>query len=165
MRVAPRKLVAPLLAIVVSLAPVGVTHAQGTPDEASQGDRADQLFAQGTELFMQGRYVDALDVFRQSHKLVPSPNSGLLIARCLSRLGRSAEAAEVFASVEAEARQRAARGEARYTATAEAAANEGAAIRATLGAVRIRVPPSDDARLDVAGLPVAIPAEGDGRRA
>src|SRR5579859_2380761 len=99
------------------------------PASDTRVNDAKKLFAKGTDLFLAKRYADALEALRASYKFVPSPNSGLLIARCLRELGQLVEAQEMFAAVEADARKREADGEKKYARTAEAAAAEGAATR------------------------------------
>jgi hypothetical protein len=132
------------------------------PDVAQeQADEATRLFAKGSQQLLARRYAEALDSLRASYRLVPSPNSGLLIARCLRRLGQPVEAAETYAMVEADAKRRAEQ-DPDYTRTAEAAAEEGAAVRSTLGSIRIHVPhPPAGTRLDVDGVPVPLRDDGD----
>lgn len=100
---------------------------------------ATELYARGADLFAKERHAEALDALEQSYALVPSPNSSLLIARCLRELKRHADAVQRYELAEAEARERVERGEQRYVPTAQAASNEGAALRATLGSVSVRV--------------------------
>jgi len=100
---------------------------------------ATELYARGADLFAKEQHAEALDALEQSYALVPSPNSNLLIARCLRELKRHADAVRRYELAEAEARERVERGEQRYVATAQAASNEGAALRATLGSVSVRV--------------------------
>src|SRR5215475_5968624 len=97
-------------------------------------DEARRLFSQGSSEYVAHRYADALEHLRASYKLVPSPNSGLLIARCLRELGRPVEAVAAYDAAATEARR-----DSKYEKTAEAATQEGAALRATLGTVRVRV--------------------------
>jgi hypothetical protein len=123
---------------------------------------ARRLFAKGSALYLGGKYADALEVLKASRDLVPSPNSELVIARCLRELGRFVEAQEMFASAEVEARQRAAEGAQKYEKTANSASTEGATVRAMLGTLRIRVEGvQPNTRLEIDGLPASIPAEGD----
>ena len=123
---------------------------------------AKRLFSQGSALYLAGQYEKALETLQQSHTLVPSPNSELVIARCLRELGRPIEAKEMFESAEAEARRRAADGAAKYAQTAESAAAEGAAVRASLGTLRIRVEgPDPTTKVAVDGAPADIPPGGE----
>lgn len=113
------------------------------PSAAAQTEEqiaeARRRFAQGSTEFLSHKYAEALEDLRRSHKLVPSPNSGLLIARCLRELKRPVEAVETYASVAADARKRAADGDAKYLPTADAADAEGAQVRATLGTLKVKV--------------------------
>ncbi len=132
-------------------------------EEASaNGAEAKKLFSRGSQLFLAKRYSEALVALRSSYNLVPSPNSGLLVARCLRELGQPVEAQDVFAAVEAEARRRVAAGSGKYARTAEAAASEGAAVRATLGSLVIHVDAVEaGTRLEVDGAPVTLSADGN----
>jgi hypothetical protein len=120
--------------------------------EESRRDEAKTLFTRGSSAFLAKRYADALEDLRASYKLVPSPNSGLLIARCLKELNRRVDAVEMYATVATDARRRAADGDVKYAQTADVATAEGAAVRATLGTVRVRVAhPPPGALVDVDG--------------
>jgi hypothetical protein len=139
-------------AIPVSLSP---TTARAETEEVRE--EAKRLFAQGSTAFLARRYADALVDLRASYKLVPSPNSGLLIARCLRELNRRVEAVEMYTAVAVDARRRAADGDAKYAQTAEVASTEGAVVRATLGTIRVRVarpPPGSLVEIDNAATPV-----------
>lgn len=111
---------------------------EGGGAEAERED-AKELFVHGRELYTQGRYGEALEALEQSYRRQPSPNSEILIARCLRELGRFVEALERFQATETAARARVGQGEGKYLQTQEAAASEGAAVRARLGAVHLRL--------------------------
>ena len=51
--------------------------------------KATSLFMKGIELYKAKKYPQALDHFKQSYGMVPSPNSHLYIARCLAATGDS----------------------------------------------------------------------------
>ncbi len=130
------------------------------PAPADATRDATALFTKGTQLYEQKRYDAALASLQSSYQLVPSPNSALIIARCLREMGKPAEAAAKFADVEREAKARVAAGEQRYADTAKAAAEEGAAVRATLGTVHVHVahlPPGGAVQVD--GAPVTLAGE------
>jgi hypothetical protein len=113
---------------------------------------ARKLFTQGSELYLAHKYDEALDALRKSYELVPSPNSGLIIARCLKELGQPVEAAEMYANVEADARKRVGEGDTKYQKALEAAVTEGMQVRNSLGSLRVRVrnaPPGT--KLEIAG--------------
>jgi hypothetical protein len=61
--------------------------ADGAPPAAADVQKATAFFTKGAELFKAKKYVPALDQFKQSYALLPSPNSHLYIARCLAALG------------------------------------------------------------------------------
>jgi hypothetical protein len=128
---------------------------QQTPDpEIVQ--QATTLFTTGSDLYAKKSYGEALTALQKSHQLVPSPNSALVIARCLRELGRTAEAAEEF-----DIAQREAAGNSRYEETAKTAASEGAEVRSKLGTVNVHVlhlPAGGQLLVD--GAPVTLAADG-----
>ena len=143
-----------------------VAHAQTEDDR----EEAKRLFSQGSTAFLAKRYTEALESLRVSYKLVASPNSGLLIARCLRELGRSVDAVAMYDAVTLDARRRAAEGDTKYAQTADVATAEGSVVRATLGTVRVRVahpPPGARVEIDGIGVPatdaelVVLHAPGD----
>ncbi len=147
------------LLVALVLAGSRSASAQG-PDDASVSE-AKQLFLRGSDLFLAHKFADALDSLRASYNLVPSPNSGLVIARCLRELGRPVEALEMFATVEGEARRRVAGGESKYAKTASSAATEGAEMRAAVGSIRIRIgQPTTSTELRVDDVTRPIPPDG-----
>jgi hypothetical protein len=146
------------------LTPVASGEAQAQPPvtEAKRLSEAKRLFAKGTEQYLAKHYGEALETLRSSYTLAPSPNSELVIARCMRELGRLVDAQETFAEVETEARRRAAQGEAKYARTADTAATEGAAVRAQLGTLRIRIDDTDPGtKLEIDGTPTPIPDDGN----
>jgi hypothetical protein len=159
-----------MLALLMSL-PAGVSilcerPAAGAPDPAGAPEERDEaaaraLFVRGTALFEEKRFAEALDPLEQSYRLVPSPNSNLLVARCLRELGRLVESLERFRATEAEAGARVAAGESRYLKTQEAAAAEGLAVRGRLGTILVRVTRAPQASVvEVDGKPAPLPADG-----
>jgi hypothetical protein len=153
--------------VMVAAAAVGSAPVLAAPRVAyaqteDAREEAKRLFAQGSAAFLAKRYSEALESLRVSYKLVPSPNSGLLIARCLRELNRPVDAVEMYDSVAADARRRANEGDTKYGQTAEVATAEGGAVRATLGTVRVRVaraPAGSRVEIDGGvGMPVG---EGD----
>jgi hypothetical protein len=122
-----------LLSLVVA---TDVARAQ--PTDAAQSE-AKALLVEGSNLYKRERYDEALDKLERSNRLVPSPNSALMIARCLVRLERPVEAYERFQQAERQASELVEK-QPRYKRTHESARSEGEAVRATLGAVRVRVP-------------------------
>jgi hypothetical protein len=143
------------------MAPASLVPTTAHADTEDTRDEAKRLFQRGSSELLAKHYVEALDDLRASYKLVPSPNSGLLIARCLRELNRRVEAVEMYGTVAAEARRRAADGDAKYTQTADVAAAEGGALRATLGLLRVRVAnPAPGSTIEIDGA-VKPATEGD----
>jgi len=66
----------------------------GSPDSAAVPARvhAQQLLAQGNELFRADRFADALTAYREAHRLFPSPKLLFNIALCEQSLGHRAQA-------------------------------------------------------------------------
>jgi tetratricopeptide (TPR) repeat protein len=78
------------------------------------------MFEAGDALYEGKRFEEAADAFRQSHSLVNSPNSRLMLARSLRELGRKAEAAVEYRGTIEDAQSSAGRyPEAKQAATAE----------------------------------------------
>ena len=102
--------------------------AQGTSVESANGEQrraAQKTFEAGDDLFEHGRYEEAITAFRASQTLVASPNSRLMIGRCLRELGRRAEAYAEFEATVQEAEQNGGR----YAETLAAATAERDAIK------------------------------------
>lgn len=138
------------------------SRAEADPAHADAAGDARKYFSDGSALYLAKRYAEALEALQRSYRLVPSPNSGLLIARSLRELNRPGEALEMYGHVFEEAQRRAAEGDAKYTQTGDVAASERAALRASLGAIRIRVlHPLPGTRLEVDDVPVPISSDKD----
>ncbi len=149
------------ISAALGVAMPSVAYAQGAQADEAKMDEAKQLFTKGSDLYLAKRFAEALEALQASYKLVPSPNSGLLIARCLHALGKPVEALEMYRNVENDARRRVADGEVKYGRAAGSAAVEGAEIRATLGSLRIHVTsPAAGATLLVDGAPSQVGADG-----
>jgi hypothetical protein len=162
----PRAAALALLAFmpfVLRISPAAAAAPQPS-DAPEQQDGADAktLFLRGGKLFAQQRFAEALAALEQSYQLQPSPNSNLLIARCLRDLGRLVEALEHFQATENEARARVAAGESKkYRDTQEAAATEGSEVRQRLGTIHIQVTHAPEASVvEVDGKPTQLPADG-----
>jgi hypothetical protein len=113
----------------------GVDPAQAT---AVQREQAQARFLRGKQSFDARAFDAALTEFQASYDIVASPNSRLYIGRTLVQLGRNVEAFAELGRTEIEAREQAA-ADNRYVKTAEAAAEERANLRRTLGWVSIRI--------------------------
>lgn len=99
---------------------------RSTNTTISERDPAER-FAEARRRYDQGRFEEALALFRAVLEDAPSPNARLYVGRCLRRLGRLAEAYNELRRAAQEAQQRAA-SEPRYTATRESAREEAASL-------------------------------------
>src|SRR5262249_14188924 len=124
-------------------------------------EEAKRLYADGHDAFVAGRCADAVPLLLKSSKLVPSPNPGLLVARCLAFEGKNLAAANLYGEVERDALNLVRAGETRYAETAAAAAKEGAAVRTHLGTLRVRLRPRVGVALEIDGEPTEIQADGE----
>lgn len=119
------------------------------PDATPQQvEEAKRRYSEGHAKFLAGRYDEALAILIQSNALVPSPNSGLLIARCLYELHRNVEAYEKFLEVENTALDLVRNGETRYGETAAAAAKEKSAARAKIALIKLSAPSNVTTTID-----------------
>jgi hypothetical protein len=167
-----------LNALLVAILGAIVTTTTAVPARADEEATLDpthveakRLYGEGHDHFIAGRCTDAMPLLVRANQLVPSPNAGLLIARCLVVAGKRTHAVARFAEVEREALERVHSGEARYADTAAAAAREGAEVRAQLGTVRVRIGPrskaqttspgKEELRVEIDHVPAAISADGD----
>jgi hypothetical protein len=125
--------------------------AAGAPS-ADQTQRAQDEFKKGMELYDSKQYTEAIDRFEASYDAVPSPNSRLMVARCLRELGKVGQAYAMFEEglVEAEL---AASKEPRYAHTAGAVREELAELRPRVGLIVVKVEgnPPAEATLTVGG--------------
>src|SRR4051812_28705663 len=102
-------------ALATSAAPAWAGSASAEKDQRAA---AQKTFAAGSNLYDAHHYEEALAAFKASYQIVASPNSRLMVARCLRDLARNAEAYREYDAVVAEA----ARGGDRYKSSGEAAA-------------------------------------------
>lgn len=86
-------------AVVAAHAPV----LAGPVVEPSPQDKeaAKDAYVEGTELREKGNTAAALEKFKLAYKLVPSPITGLAVAKALEDLGRLVEARKVYKEVDA----------------------------------------------------------------
>jgi hypothetical protein len=131
--------------------------------EKDQKVGAQKTFEAGGRLYDGHHYEEALAAFRASYQIVPSPNSHLMIARCLRDLGHDVEAYREYAAVAKEAAEK---GE-RYESAGHAAADEGAEVRQRIALLTLQVvdPPAGlrvklgEVAIDVSTLGTAMPVE------
>ncbi len=118
-------------------------HAIGTPTAQAAGvsveeasaeakDQAQEAFLAGDRAFDVQNYEEALRHFRVSHEVVASPNSRLMVARCLLELGRLDESYDEYLGVLADAAD-----DEDYVDTREAAKKEQDALLNRLAWVKL----------------------------
>jgi tetratricopeptide (TPR) repeat protein len=84
------------VAIIVSLGAHRSYAAGSDAPNAEQKKAAQKMFEAGDALYESARYEDAVEAFKQSHALIDSPNSRLMLARSLREVGKSQEACVEF---------------------------------------------------------------------
>ncbi len=77
----------------------------GAADPAARA-AAQEAFSEGDSAFDVQEYESALQSFRRSYEVVASPNSRLMVARCLLELGRLDEAYDEFLGVTQDAQHK-----------------------------------------------------------
>jgi tetratricopeptide (TPR) repeat protein len=119
---------------------------------AAQKDLAIKQYRQGLELFDAGQFDKALDLFQTSLSKVDSPNSRLMVARCLEKLERYPEAYREFERVLAEATSLA-RGVKKYESTRDAAKADLDLVKQKVAIVHLAA----DGQVTMNGEPVPRP--------
>lgn len=129
-------------------AAAGVSPAKATP---AQRELAQKRFLRGKELQAAGKCDAALGELQASFDVVASPNTRLVIARCLREMGKVVLAYAELGRAAVEAKEQATE-DARYEKTAEAATAERADLATKLGFVSLKVKNADaNATLRVGG--------------
>jgi hypothetical protein len=145
------------------LAVAPVSFADGVPaDQATavQREQAQAKFTKGRKLFQKKKYEEALQELKASHEIVSSPNTRLMIARCLQELGRLVEAYAEFGRTAVEARELE-RADRRYAQAAESAEHERKDLETKLGFVVVDVQnAAPDSTLRVGGEEIKRAAWG-----
>jgi hypothetical protein len=145
------------LALVSVSAPAWAALPETSPQQMEEAKRR---YGEGHAKYLAGKYDEALAILVQSYALYPSPNSGLLIARCYFELNRPVEAYEKFQETETAALDLVREGETRYGETAAAAAKEKGAARAKIAILKLSSRAGVTATID--GRPITLSATGDG---
>jgi len=128
-------LIAAMVCTTVPVFAVGVTPEQAT---AIQREQAQARFARGRTHFEKKQLEPALTEFRASHDIVSSPNTRLMIARCLREMNRYVEAYAELGRTAIEARELE-RTDRRYQQAADAADAERKDLEPKLGFVTLEV--------------------------
>jgi hypothetical protein len=122
----------------IVLAPTSAYAAGGNDDNLAV---ALQKFDAGKKAFEGGQFEEALNAFKSSLELLPSPNTRLYIGRCYRALGKIASAYTELKLAASEAQDRlVASGEKRYSATRDNANEEAAALEAKVPRLTVAVP-------------------------
>lgn len=111
------------------------------PGAAQAGEReneANALYTKAGELTKQGKCQDAIPFLERSYALVPSPNSLLLLGRCLREGGRIEEAWRRLEASLGKSEELIAAGELRYSATATSARDELTQLRKITGSLVVK---------------------------
>ena len=110
------------------------------PEQATlvQREQAQSLFKKGRKFYQRKQYEEALAEFRASHDIVASPNTRLLIARCLRESGKIVAAYVEFGRTEVEAKEMV-DSDPRYRRAARSAEAERKTLASQLGFVRISI--------------------------
>ncbi len=126
------------LPILLTARPALAAGATVTTATAAQKGEAGKSFKRGAVALEEGKLEDAVTEFRRSLDVVDSPNTRLMLARALTKLGRPAEAYRELEQTIAVAEQ-AAQTDKKYASAAEAARAESAEVRSQIGLVTVRV--------------------------
>lgn len=134
------------LSVLLILAPRWAEAASPTSATEEEKLAAQKMFEAGDGLYEGGRYDDAILAFRNSHSLVSSPNSRLMLARSLREAGRNTEACDEFRGT---IQDDAASG-GRYPEARQAAESELSALESSFGHIEI----SQDLREQITELSI-----------
>lgn len=137
-------LAAALIACNVAQANLAFAQPKGSGAAAKGAAAADEantkkgidLYKKGQALHKSGKFADALVAFRESNKVLPSPNTRLYIARCLAGSGDLVAAYLEFEGVIADAK---ARNDPKYDGAIAAANTERDEITTKLALVTVTV--------------------------
>jgi len=147
--------------LVLSIA----SSASAQPASPRADDPLD-LFQRGAELARASKCNEALPLLERSFSLQPSPNSLLMVSRCLRDVDRVEDAWVRYGATIEMAGQEITAGRFRYEATRSVATAEREALGKRMATVTVHVKGADDATQLVVGafrapLPARAPASGD----
>jgi hypothetical protein len=129
---------------------------------AQSEDEAQRLYIEGRQLLEAGDLTGALGKLEPSLAMRNSPNTELLMAHALRRLGKKPAAMVSYLRVVEHAGERVAKGESRYTATLDDAGRWVAHLRADLAEVQISVGAAPEGtKLAIDGAAAAPTRRGD----
>lgn len=142
-----------LACVLCAVVPVNAESAWAAPT-TSQGS-ATQRYAKAQKLFDQGKFSEALELFRDVYKETESPNARMWIGNCLVSLGRNAEAYEEMTAAMKEAAKRIEK-EPKYAKTRDSAGAELARLESKVGKVVVVVVGGDPSAVSLNGAPLAL---------
>jgi hypothetical protein len=116
-------------------AAAGVSIDAATPEQSTA---ASDKYRTGMTQFQEEKFAEALETFKQSYDAVASPNSHLMIARTLSKMGKVAAAYAEIDSVIRESEKAAEKSD-KYKKTLEAARAERDDLKTKVGFVVVNV--------------------------
>jgi hypothetical protein len=147
------------LLLVAAAAPVYAAGASVESATAEQKATAQKQYGEALEHYEAERYDEALKGFRASYATVESPNSRLMAAQCLARLGKNAEAYQEFEETAKQA-ERLAASKAEYAETATSAREQQNELKPKLGFVKVKTEGAPaGSSVTVNGRPVATGAD------
>jgi hypothetical protein len=148
-------LTGPAVAMLLTVSQAYAEGASVTSATDVQKEEAGSSFKRGAEAFHAGQLDVALAAFQRSLDVVSSPNSRLMLARTLIKLGRPAEAYAQFERTLIDAEQ-AAKVDEKYASAADAARAELAELRQQVGLLSVQVSgASTNDSLNVGGREIA----------
>lgn len=128
---------------------VAVDQASETELEAARGP-----YLEAKKAFDAGNYAAAVEGFQASYDVVASPNSHLMLAKSLDKLGRVAASYRAAKAVVPEAEAAAAQDD-KYARTAEDARALMESLRGRVGYLTVRLPPGKSGTVAVDGREIA----------
>src|SRR5215204_264788 len=129
-------LAGPAVAMVLAVSSAYAEGASVTTATDVQKEEAGNSYKRGAEAFNAGELDVALAAFQRSLDVVSSPNSRLMLARTLLKLGRPPEAYAEFERTLIDAEQ-AAQVDKKYASAADAARAELAELRQQVGLLSV----------------------------
>jgi hypothetical protein len=149
-----------LVALAICLCSGTALAAGASPESATaaQKQQATERFQAGSTAFQAGRFEEARSAFEASYGTVASPNSHLMLARTLVKLGRLGEAHAQLESTVQEAEAAAAH-DPKYREAGETAKTELAELNTKVGMVEVRTSPAQaSAKLRLEGRELDVAA-------
>jgi hypothetical protein len=126
----------------------GAVTAQAARDAAAADPGVKARFANAQKLYKDGKFADALPIFRELTDSTHSPNARLYVGLCLQALGKHVDAHKAFSAVVKEVNEHP---DEKYQQTREAAIEQLAVLNVRVGRVIIAVadaPPALAVTLD-----------------